>query len=85
MVKANSQESIWKPQFIEEINRDICLDCDRFDEISGRNIFKLRTINNSNDSEQQVITVANPQQCADCDACTSIYPEPAYTHYSFSI
>jgi ferredoxin len=79
------EKSIWKPQFIEEINRDICLDCGRFNEIGGRHTFNLRTIDNSNNSEQQITTVANPQECADCDACTSIYPEPAYTHYSFSI
>ena len=77
-----SIKSIWKPQFIEEINRDLCLDCDRFYEIGGRNALKLKPIDNSN---HQVMTVANPEQCADCDACTSIYPEKAYTHYSFSI
>lgn len=80
MVKTNNQESIWKPQFIEDINRDICLNCDRFDEIGGRNALKLRPIDSSSNSKQQVTIVANPEQCADCDACTSIYPEQAYTY-----
>ncbi|MEO1669520.1 MAG: hypothetical protein AAFR77_01855 [Cyanobacteria bacterium J06631_2] len=73
MVKTNNKKSIWEPQFIGEINRDICLDCNRFNEIGGRNTFKLRTVDNSNNSGHQVMTIANPEQCADCDACTSIY------------
>lgn len=79
-------DSIWQPQFIEKINQDICLNCDRFYEVGGRNALKLQsaTSNNSN-IEHQAITIANPQQCADCEVCTSSYPEQFYSHYSFSI
>lgn len=79
------EKSIWKPQFIEEINQDFCLDCDRFYEVGGRNALSWQSFNNDNNSEYQVMTVANPEQCADCDACTSIYTENFYTHYSFSV
>ena len=85
MNNSSSNKSIWKPQFIEEINQDICLDCDRFNEVGGRNALKLRSINNGNNSEVQVLTVANSKQCIDCDGCISTYSEQAYTHYSFSI
>ncbi|MDJ0590400.1 MAG: hypothetical protein QNJ72_10445 [Pleurocapsa sp. MO_226.B13] len=79
-------ESIWKPKFIEEIDRNICLDCDRFDEVGGRNAFKIQSINKDDDNLQhQVLTIANPEQCGDCAGCTSSYLEPYPSHYSFSV
>ena len=85
MNNSSSNKSIWKPQFIEKINQDICLDCDRFNEVGGRNALKSRFIDNRNNIKTQVLTVINPEQCIDCDACTSIESKQAYTHYSFSI
>lgn len=78
-------KSIWKPQFIEEINSDICLDCDRFYEVGGSNALRLRSLGqDGNDVENHVMTIANPEQCADCNACTSTY-SGNYAHYSFSV
>lgn len=64
------KKSIWQPQFLEEINQDICLDCDRFNEVGGGNALKLLSIKKDN-LEQQIMTIANPKQCADCDVCTN--------------
>ncbi|MDJ0570992.1 MAG: ferredoxin [Pleurocapsa sp. MO_192.B19] len=79
-------ESIWKPQFIEEINQDLCLDCDRFYEVGGYNALRSQPMNQDNNNiEPQVMTITNPKQCIDCQACTSSYTEKYYTHYSFSV
>ena len=76
---------IWKPQFIEEINSDVCLNCDRFNEVGGSNAFKLRSLGqDSNGVEHHVMTISNPEQCADCTACTENY-SGNYAHYSFSV
>ena len=80
--------SVWNPQFIEEINRDICLDCDRFNEVGGSNTFKLQPMNQNgtnSQSQDQIISIVNPEQCADCTACIGNYIEKPYTHYSFSV
>jgi hypothetical protein len=69
---STKQESIGKPQFLEEINQDVCLDCDRFYQVGGRNALILQPINQDNSNiKHQVMTIANPKQCADCEACTS--------------
>ncbi len=79
-------ESGWKPQFIEDINQYSCLDCDIFNEVIDRNILRVHSINqNGVNSQNKTIDIANPEQCADCTACTENYTEKLYTHYSFSV
>ena len=79
-------KSVWKPQFIEEINQDTCLDCDRFNEVGGSNALRLHSINqNGTKSQNQIIGIANPEQCADCVACTGNYTGKLYTDFSFSV
>jgi hypothetical protein len=77
MVTINSltkEKSIWKPQFMEEINQDVCLDCDRFNEVGGLKALRLQPINKDNNyAAHQVLTIANPKQCVDCEVLTSIY------------
>ena len=64
--------SIWEPKFIKEINSKTCLDCDRFYEVAGRNALRLQSINkDNNNNEHQIMTIGNPEQCADCQICTS--------------
>ncbi|MEM8831171.1 MAG: hypothetical protein AAGE96_17700 [Cyanobacteria bacterium P01_G01_bin.19] len=82
MVDVN--KSIWKPQFIESINQDVCLSCDRYYEVGGRNALKLRSSDRDhNNNQHQVITLANSEQCKDCGVCTSGYTEFS-AQYSFS-
>ncbi len=86
--KLTQSKSVWEPQFIEEINQDICLDCDRFNEVGGSNAFWLQPMNqNGINSQDQnlIIGVVNPEQCADCANCIGNYVEKPYTHYSFSV
>ncbi|MGD1917533.1 MAG: hypothetical protein ACFCAD_00830 [Pleurocapsa sp.] len=83
--KKLKDKSIWKPKFIEAIDRDICLNCDRFNEAAAFNGLMLHSINkDSRDVEQKVITINHPEQHADCEICTRSYTEKFYTQYSFS-
>ena len=79
-------QSVWQPRFIEEINQYNCLGCSKFNEVAGRNAFRLQTVENNNtNSQTKIINVANPEQCADCVACTDNYTEELDTHYSISV
>ncbi|MEM8718164.1 MAG: hypothetical protein AAGE84_02490 [Cyanobacteria bacterium P01_G01_bin.39] len=81
-------DSVWNPQFIEEINQDVCLDCERFNEVGGSNAFRLQSIHQNginSQSQDRIIGIVNPEQCADCANCIGNYTSKPYTHYSFSV
>ena len=87
-----NKESIWAPQFIEEINQNLCLDCDKFYQVGGQNAFQIQSITQDNQQDSavnsenlEVVMIANPEQCADCTACISSEPQKFYSHYSFSV
>ena len=78
IAQINIKESIWSPQFIENVSPDLCLDCDKFYEVGGRNAFQIQSIpqenwqdSGMNPENSEVVMIANSQQCADCPACTS--------------
>ena len=77
MIITNSlaqSESIWKPQFIEKMNQNICLNCDRFNEVGGSNALRFQSISeNVTNGQAQIVGIANPEQCIDCAACTGNY------------
>ncbi|MEB3359926.1 MAG: ferredoxin III, nif-specific [Synechococcales bacterium] len=80
----------WTPQFVQAINYSICLGCGRCFKVCGRNVLKLRPMNdegefvdedNDDDEiERSVMTIANPDLCIGCQACSRICPKNCYTH-----
>ncbi len=95
MIQVNNltnKESIWSPQFIEDINQNICLDCDKFYQVGGQNALKIQSITQEeqqdsgmNPANLEVVIIANSQQCSDCPNCTVSKPQQFYSHYSFSV
>ncbi|MEM7589985.1 MAG: hypothetical protein AAF383_00420 [Cyanobacteria bacterium P01_A01_bin.83] len=77
---------VWNPQFIKEINQDICLDCERFNEVCGSNALGLQSMNQNginSQSQDRIISVVNLEECASCAACMGKYTNKPYAHSSF--
>ncbi|VEP13858.1 Ferredoxin-3 [Hyella patelloides LEGE 07179] len=79
--------SAWKPKFMTNIDQDVCLNCSRFAQICDRDVLNLQPMNKfgefiDEDDDKiklQAMTIANPENCADCQACVSIWDKfPTY-------
>lgn len=84
----------WTPQFVQEINYSTCLGCGRCMKVCGRNVLGLRALNeegefvdNEEDEEieRKVMTIANPDLCVGCQACSRICPKKCYTHSPYEL
>ena len=82
---------IWTPQFVESINYSKCLGCGRCLKVCGRDVLLLKALNeegefvedeDEEESERKVMTIANPENCIGCQACSRICPKKCYTHAS---
>jgi len=78
----------WTPKFVQGIDITKCLGCGRCLKVCGRNVLQLQAVNDElefvdedeEESERKVMTIAHPELCIGCQACSRICPKNCYTH-----
>ncbi len=85
----------WTPHFVGELNQDKCIGCGRCFKVCSRDVLQLVGINEAGDTvliavgadddddeeyEKKVMTIAHPENCIGCEACSKICPKKCYTH-----
>lgn len=83
----------WEPLFAESINQDTCLGCGRCFKVCGRNVLNLIALNedgevvdeDDDEIERKVMTIAKPENCVGCQACSRICPKKCYTHAPLAV
>jgi Nif-specific ferredoxin III len=84
----------WIPQFAQEIEEEKCIGCGRCFKVCGRDVLQLVGIDEdgeriavaSEDDEdadeyvRMIMTIAHPENCVGCEACSKICPKKCYTH-----
>lgn len=82
----------WQPQFVQSIKYSTCLGCGRCLKVCGRDVLALKPMNEEGEFvedeeeeevERKVMTIANPENCIGCEACSRICPKKCYTHTSY--
>ncbi len=85
--------ALWTPKFATEINEEKCIGCGRCFKVCARNVLELvgvsedgeRIVVNEDDDEDEeyekkIMTIARPENCVGCEACSKICPKKCYTH-----
>ena len=84
----------WTPQFAQEIEEEKCIGCGRCFKVCGRDVLQLVGIDEdgeriavaSDEDEdtdeyvRMIMTIAHPENCVGCEACSKICPKKCYTH-----
>ncbi|MCX7594028.1 MAG: ferredoxin III, nif-specific [Fischerella sp.] len=79
----------WTPKFVQSIDEHKCIGCGRCFKICGHDVLLLRAMNeegqfvddeDDDEIEKKVMTVAHPENCIGCEACSRICPKNCYTH-----
>lgn len=83
----------WTPKFVKEINQDKCIGCGRCFKVCGREVLQLAGVteegelvpveidmDDGDEYEKKVMTIANQMNCVGCEACMKICPKKCYTH-----
>lgn len=85
----------WTPKFAEKIAEEKCIGCGRCFRVCGRDVLQLVGITEDGDRismslgeddddddeyEKKVMTIAHPENCVGCEACSKICPKKCYTH-----
>ncbi len=83
----------WTPKFVKEINQETCIGCGRCFKVCGRDVLQLAGVTDEGDLvpvsidlddddeyEKKVMTIANQMNCVGCEACMKICPKKCYTH-----
>ena len=84
----------WTPKFAEHIEEEKCIGCGRCFRVCGRDVLQLVGIDDEGERivvalgdddddgeyEKKVMTIANPENCVGCEACSKICPKKCYTH-----
>lgn len=87
-------EQIWSPLFVKAINQVKCIGCGRCFKVCGRDVLKLRAMNdegefvdNEEDEEieRKVMTIAHPASCIGCQACSRVCPKDCCTHAALAL
>jgi len=86
----------WMPRFAQAINQEKCIGCGRCFRVCGRDVLQLVGVgedgafvalavgadedDDDGEYEKKVMTIANPENCIGCEACSRICPKKCYTH-----
>jgi Nif-specific ferredoxin III len=85
----------WTPRFAQAINDEKCIGCGRCFRVCGRDVLQLVGIDENGERlavavgdddddegeyEKKVMTIAHPENCIGCEACSRICPKKCYTH-----
>mgnify|MGYP001764099981 CR=1 FL=1 len=84
---------IWVPQFVASINPEKCIGCGRCFKVCSRDVLTLVGVDedgkyiavdidddDDEEYEKKVMTLAHPEHCIGCEACSKICPKKCYTH-----
>jgi Nif-specific ferredoxin III len=84
---------IWVPQFVASINPEKCIGCGRCFKVCSRDVLTLVGVDedgkyivvdvdddDDEEYEKKVMTLAHPENCIGCEACSKICPKKCYTH-----
>ena len=85
---------LWVPQFVSAINQGKCIGCGRCFKVCARDVLALAGVNedgeyvgitvddedDDDEYEKKVMTLAHPENCIGCEACSKICPKKCYTH-----
>lgn len=87
--------NVWTPQFAKNIAEEKCIGCGRCFRVCGRDVLQLVGIDDEGgrvamtlgadddddgEYEKKVMTIAHPENCVGCEACSKICPKKCYTH-----
>ncbi|MBW4518434.1 MAG: ferredoxin III, nif-specific [Scytolyngbya sp. HA4215-MV1] len=87
-------KQVWTPLFVQAINQAKCIGCGRCFKACGRDILQLRALNDAGEFvdneedeeiERKVMTIANPDHCIGCQACSRVCPKNCYTHAALAL
>ena len=83
----------WTPQFVQSIDEIKCIGCGRCFRVCPRGVLELVGLDeegqrigldpdadDDEEYEKKVMTVAHPQLCIGCTACSKICPKKCHTH-----
>lgn len=77
----------WTPQFVTAIDHAKCIGCGRCFKVCARAVLALvgvdeegGFIDDDDEYEKKVMTLAHGANCIGCEACSRICPKKCYTH-----
>lgn len=85
---------LWVPQFVAAINAEKCIGCGRCFKVCSRDVLNLVGVDedgnyivvdidgddDDDEYEKKVMTLAHPENCIGCEACSKICPKKCYSH-----
>jgi Nif-specific ferredoxin III len=81
---------VWTPQFAQSIDASKCIGCGRCFKVCGRDVMRLVAVgeggalieieDEDEEFEKKVMTLAHPENCIGCEACSRVCPKKCYTH-----
>lgn len=83
--------STWTPQFLTDLDITKCLGCGRCFKVCGQGVMELRMLNedgefidedDDDDIDRSVMTVAHPELCIGCQACSRVCPKNCHSYSS---
>ncbi|MGO8919747.1 MAG: ferredoxin III, nif-specific [Stellaceae bacterium] len=83
----------WQPEYLTAIDGKVCIGCGRCFKVCGRNVMKLRGLNEENELidledddddeiERKVMALIDAGACIGCGACARVCPTNCQTHLS---
>lgn len=83
--------AVWIPRFVESIDEEKCIGCGRCFKVCGRDILSLMgidgegdvvpiTVDNEDEIDKKVMSIAHPERCVGCEACAKVCPKKCYVH-----
>ena len=90
----------WTPSFVSELDDTKCIGCGRCFKVCPRGVLELVGLtedgerisvdiddddDDDEEYEKKVMTIAHPELCIGCTACSKICPKKCYTHATASV
>jgi Nif-specific ferredoxin III len=83
----------WQPEYLIEINKDVCIGCGRCFKVCGRNVMTLKGVSDEGELldldededeefEKKIMAMADAGACIGCGACARVCPTNCQTHGS---
>lgn len=76
--------SPWIPQYVEEIDKTVCLGCGRCVKLCAQECLGLESFEDDEGTERHVAKIVNKDNCIGCQACGKICVRHAYTFKTLS-
>jgi Nif-specific ferredoxin III len=83
----------WTPTFVQHLDDTKCIGCGRCFKVCPRGVLELVGLtedgeritvdlddDDDDEYEKKVMTIAHPELCIGCTACSKICPKKCYTH-----